>query len=204
MIEMSVLLGFIAASAALIAVPGPNIAVIMATGAEHGARAAMTVVLATTLAQVLQIALVVLGLAALLSLWSWAFIALKWIGVAYLVWLGISTIRKATAPVAAAKPTNGQLALRGAMTALANPKTLAFHAAFLPLFIDQAKAAGPQLALLGAVFIAVALIIDSAYALASGGLRRLASRGDVRAWVKRVSGSVMLFAAGWLALRKTA
>ena len=204
MLDTPILLGFIAASAALIAVPGPNIAVIMATGAEHGARAAMTVVLATTIAQVLQIALVVLGLAALLSVWSWAFIALKWIGVAYLVWIGVTTLRKAAAPESAVRPTHGRLALRGAMTALANPKTLAFHAAFLPLFIDQARAAGPQLALLGAVFIAVALIIDSAYALAAGGLRRLTRRGGVRAWMKRVSGSVMLFAAGWLALRKTA
>lgn len=203
MISLPVLLGFMAASAALIAVPGPNIAVIMATGVAHGRRAALTVVAGTTLAQAAQIALVVLGLSALLSVWSWAFTLIKWAGIAYLVWLAISTLR---APVSGddAHPMSGQLFLRGAATALANPKTMIFHAAFLPLFVDPAQPAGPQLAGLASVFLLIALGLDGAYALAAGSLSRVFRSNRFKTLANRLSGGVMLMAAGWLALRREA
>lgn len=203
MIETSVLLGFIATSAALIAIPGPNVAVIVATGAAHGPRAALTVVAGTTVAQAFQIAFVVLGLTALLTAFSWAFLAVKWAGVAYLVWLGISALRARVA-TSEAQPMTGQLLLRGAATALANPKTMVFHAAFLPLFIDPVRAAGPQLAVLAAVFLAVALVLDSVYALAAGALSRVFTSTRFKQATNRLSGVVMLVAAGWLALRREA
>lgn len=203
MIEDSVLLGFIAASAALIAVPGPNIAVIMATGMAHGHRAALTVVAGTTLAQAAQILLVVLGLSVLLTAWSWAFMVIKWTGIAYLVWLGVSALRSREAD-GKAGPMSGRLFLRGAATALANPKTMIFHAAFLPLFVDPAQPAGPQLAMLAAVFLSLAALIDTVYALAAGGLSRLFTSNRFKTLANRLSGGVMLIAAGWLALRREA
>jgi homoserine/homoserine lactone efflux protein len=203
MIETSVLFAFIAASAALIAIPGPNVAVIMATGTAHGVRAAMSVVIGTTLAQAVQIALVVLGLTALLSLFSWAFLAVKWLGIAYLVWLGVSALR-AGPRAGEAKPANGQLFLRGAATALANPKTMVFHAAFLPLFVSPSLPAGPQLFILAASFLVVALVLDTAYALAGGALAKVFSSARFKDRANRLSGVVMLVAAGWLALRREA
>lgn len=203
MIDLPVLLGFMAASAALIAVPGPNIAVMMATGTVHGSRAALTVVAGTTIAQAAQIALVVLGLAAFLAAFSWGFTLIKWAGIAYLVWLGVSALRT---PVEehAAQPMTGQLLLRGAATALANPKTMIFHAAFLPLFVDPGRAAASQLMVLAGVFLLIALVLDSAYALGAGALSKLFSSNRFKSFANRLSGSVMLMAAAWLALRREA
>ena len=82
MIEGATLLSFIVASVALIITPGPNVAVILANGAVHGTRSALRVVAGTTLAQAAQIALVVVGLGVLLSVWGWAFAGVKWAGVA--------------------------------------------------------------------------------------------------------------------------
>lgn len=203
MIDIPVLLGFIAASAALIAVPGPNIAVIMATGSVHGTRAAMTVVAGTTIAQAAQIALVVLGLTAFLSAFAWGFTLIKWLGIAYLVWLGVTALGS-QASTGAAKPMTGQLFLRGAATALANPKTMIFHAAFLPLFVDPSRAAAPQLLILAATFLVIALVLDSAYALGAGALSKLFNTQRFKTLANRISGGVMLTAAGWLALRREA
>lgn len=205
MIEPAVLVGFIAASAALIAVPGPNVAVIVATGATHGMRAALTVIAGTTLAQAMQILLVVGGLSALLTTYTWLFTAVKWAGIAYLVWLGASALVARRMPGRdAARPLHSRLFLRGAATALANPKTMIFHAAFLPLFVDPAQPAAPQLATLAAIFLAIALVLDSAYAVSSGAVAGL-FRGDrFKTAANRLSGGVMLMAAGWLALRREA
>jgi homoserine/homoserine lactone efflux protein len=203
MIEPSVLFAFIAASAALIVIPGPNVAVIVATGAAHGTRAALSVVAGTTLAQAAQIALVVLGMTALLSLFSGAFLVIKWLGIAYLVWLGVSALR-APAPGGGSQPASGQLFLRGAAIALANPKTMVFHAAFLPLFVDPSMAAGPQLFILAAVFLLIAIILDAGYAVAAGALAKVFSGDRFKKQTNRLSGVVMLVAAGWLALRREA
>lgn len=203
MIELSVLLGFMAASAALIAVPGPNVAIIIATGAAHGSRSALTVVAGTTVAQIAQIALVVLGLTALLETFSSAFNLIKWAGIAYLVWLGVSALRSKTSGEDA-RPVARRLFLRGAATALANPKTMVFHAAFLPLFVDPAQSAGPQLLILAAVFLIIALVLDSVYALGAGALSKVFTGKSFRALTNRLSGGVMLAAAAWLALRREA
>ena len=137
----------------------------------------------------------------LLSVWGWAFAAVKWAGVAYLIWMAFKTW---TAPAAAeAKPLDGQLFLRGAATALANPKTMIFHAAFLPLFVDQARSVTPQLFTLAVVFLLVALVLDSAYAVLGGGLSRYLRRAGFQRILNRISGGLIFFAAGWLALRRS-
>lgn len=205
MIEPAVLVGFMAASAALVAVPGPNVAVIVATGATHGIRAALMVIAGTTLAQALQILLVVGGLSALLMTYSWLFAVVKWAGIAYLVWLGVGALAaRRVAGNDRANPLHSRLFLRGAATALANPKTMIFHAAFLPLFVDPARPAAPQLLTLAAIFLAIALVLDSVYAVASGAVSRLFRSDRFKIGANRLSGGVMLMAAGWLALRREA
>jgi len=201
MIELPVLLGFMAAIFALIVIPGPNVAVIVATGASHGSRSALMVVLGTTIAQAAQMALVVLGLTALLETFSWAFTLIKWLGIAYLVYLGVSAF-SAKITQSHAKPMDGQLFLRGAATALANPKTMVFHAAFLPLFVNASQAVGPQLLVLAAIFLIMALVLDGAYALGAGALSHIFKGNSFKRLTNRLSGGVMLVAAGWLAIRQ--
>ena len=202
MIETATLLGFAAASAALIAMPGPNVAVILATGAARGRMAALTVVLGMTLAQGLQIALVVFGLAALVSAFGWTLALVKWAGIAYLAFLGLRALT-APAPHPGAAPLSvRRLFATGAITALAHPKPLAFHAAFLPLFVDAARPAGPQLALLGGVFLGLALVLDSLWALLAGSAKGVLDRYALHRAAQKACGAMMLAAAAWLALRR--
>lgn len=77
-------------------------------------------------------------------------------------------------------------------------------AAFLPLVLDPGRAALPQLALLAALFLAVALVIDSACAAFGGALSQVFSAKRFKLWANRLSGGVLLMAAGWLALRREA
>ncbi|TGY89670.1 LysE family translocator [Marinicauda algicola] len=202
MVDTATLLGFAAASAALIAMPGPNVAVILATGAARGRMAALTVVLGMTLAQGLQIALVVFGLAALVSAFGWTLAIIKWAGIAYLAFLGLRALT-APPPDRDAVPLSARrLFATGAITALANPKTLAFHAAFLPLFVDPARPAGPQLALLGAMFLVIAIVLDSLWALLAGSAKGVLDRYALHRAAQKASGGMMLAAAAWLALRR--
>jgi len=201
MIELPVLLGFIAATFALIVIPGPNVAVIVATGATHGRGSALAVVAGTTIAQAAQIALVVLGLTALLETYSWAFTLVKWLGIFYLIYLGVSAFLAKTSREQA-KPVAGKLFLRGAATALANPKTMVFHAAFLPLFVNASQAVGPQLLVLASIFLIMALVLDGVYALGAGALSHVFRGNSFKRLTNKLSGAVMLSAAGWLAIRQ--
>ncbi len=200
--SLELLIAFVIAASVLMLTPGPNVAVIAATGAAHGRRAALTVVAGATLAQGFQIALVVGGLAALLTAFGWALTAIKWAGVAYLAWMGVSALLQQDEARDAKPLSSNRLFLTGVATALANPKTLVFHAAFLPLFVDPASPAGPQLVLLGGVFLMIALIVDGGYALLAGGLKDWLARADLQRYARKGSGALMLLAAGWLATRR--
>jgi homoserine/homoserine lactone efflux protein len=204
MIEIATIIAFIAASAALIAVPGPNIAVIVATSLERGTSSGISVVLVMLAAQAVQIALVVAGLAAILSAFSWIFVILKWAGVAYLVWIGVLALTRSGEAAETTPSTSLRVAIRGAATALANPKTLLFHAAFLPLFVSPEAAALPQLLTLGILYLSVALVIDSGYAFVAGIAHAQLKSENYRRLIQRVSGVALLSAAGWLATRRVA
>lgn len=193
---------FVIATTVLMLTPGPNVAVITATGAAHGRKAALVVVAGATLAQGLQIALVVGGLATILSAFGWVLSAIKWAGVAYLAWLGLTALLSRTRSTKPASISPRHLFTTGAVTALANPKTLLFHAAFLPLFVDPSSPAGLQLVYLGGLFLLIALIVDGAYALLAGGLKDWFARADLQVWARRGSGGLVLAAAGWLAMRR--
>lgn len=199
---LETLLAFAAACTALMLTPGPTVAVIAATGAAHGRKAALTVVFGATLAQGVQIALVVAGLAAVLAAFGWALTVVKWVGVAYLAWLGLTALFGRADPAQAEPLSPRRLFATGAATALANPKTLMFHAAFLPLFLNPAAPAFGQLLVLGAIYLAIALIVDSAYAVLAGGLKDILARADLQRLARRGSGALMLAAAGWLAARR--
>src|SRR6478752_3186555 len=99
-------LAFVAACVGLIVIPGPNVALIVANSVAHGARYGLMTVVGTAGAMVLQLALLVLGASALLGLLASVFDWLRWLGVAYLVWLGLRTWRAASTDLAgiAAEP----------------------------------------------------------------------------------------------------
>lgn len=201
MIDLSLYLGFVGAVLLLTAMPGPNVALIVANSVAYGPRYGLLTVAGTSAAIVVQLALTALGLTELLGTLGHWFEALRWVGVAYLVWLGIAAFR---APVVdltrmKAEPKSPRaILLRALLVSLSNPKTLLFYGAFFPQFLDPAKPVLPQVLLLSATFLVLAMIVDGCWAIVAGKARfLLASHGT---WRNRISGGLLLGAGLGLAL----
>jgi homoserine/homoserine lactone efflux protein len=197
-------LAFIAACVVLIAIPGPNVALIVANSVAHGARYGLMTVAGTASAMVLQLALVVLGASALLGILANLFDWLRWLGVAYLVWLGVRAWRATATDLAGVRAEPRSLAsifARGFAVSLTNPKTLLFYAAFLPQFISaDGEAATHQLLLLAGTFLVVAVLLDGTWALLASRLRSLLqARTRLR---NRITGGLLIGAGVGLAFAR--
>lgn len=202
-VSIELYLAFVAASAALVVLPGPNVALIVANSVAHGRRYGLLTVAGTSTAMIPQLALTALGTTGALTVASQVFEWVRWAGVAYLVWLAIQAWR---APISdltrvSPEPRSGRAIFsRGFLVSLTNPKTLLFYGAFLPQFVATAADPGPQLALLAATFLAIAVALDSCWALAASSLRgALAIRGTLR---NRFTSGCYLAAATGLALAR--
>lgn len=204
MIDPTAWLAFVAASALLVIVPGPTVTVIVANSLRAGPAAGLWNVAGTQAGLLLMIAVLAAGLEAVVAAAGPVFDLLRLAGAAYLVWLGVRMWRSdgslgAAAGARARSPR--ALFLQGFLVIGSNPKALVFFGAFIPQFVDPAAPAAPQVALLGLTFMAVATLLDGAYALAAGRAGAALTRGRVR-WVERVSGSFLVAGGLWLALRR--
>ncbi|MDE2094739.1 MAG: LysE family translocator [Burkholderiales bacterium] len=169
-IPAPVLAAFVVASLVLAATPGPGVLYIVTRTLAQGRRAGLASVAGVALGNLGNALAASLGLAALLAVSARAFDAVRFAGAAYLVYLGIRSLRAAPLPNGLAPPAmpRVQHLLRdGFIVALLNPKTALFFAAFLPQFIDPAAPALHSV-LFGATFVAVAACTDTAYVLAAG------------------------------------
>jgi len=202
-IAPDIYLAFIAATAVLMIIPGPNVALMVANSVAHGTRYGLLTVAATSSAVVIHLALTVLGAATVLDLLAASFDWLRWLGVAYLVWLGVATWGAPAADLAGTAPQARSARLiyaRGFLVGLTNPKTLLFYGAFFPQFVAPGPAAGNQLLLLAATFLAVAVVLDSSWAILAGKLRTLLTL-HVRLR-NRLSGGLLVGAGLGLALAR--
>ena len=186
------------ATAVLVSIPGPNVALIVANSLRHGARKVLVTVLGTTLGVALQLAVVVVGMAAVIEAAASALAWIKWTGVVYLLWLGIATWRSAPRDVSVTEAAPAVF-WRGVMIAAINPKTLLFNAAFLPQFVP-ADASAFAVLLVGAVYLSVVLLGDLVWAVSAGYARGFLGRA-VR-WQNRVAGGFLVAAGVGLALSR--
>jgi threonine/homoserine/homoserine lactone efflux protein len=195
-------LTFVAATVVLILIPGPNVALIVANSVAHGARHGLVTVAGTSAAMVVQLSLTILGVSGFLLLADW-FEWLRWLGVAYLLYLGITAWMAPPTDltrVKTAQMSAEQMFLRGFVVSLTNPKTLLFYSAFLPQFVSPAHDATSQLLLLAATFLLVAVVLDSSWALLASRARSLlALNGRLR---NRITGTFLVTAAAGLALAR--
>ena len=200
MMPLGSYLGFLAAATGLVLLPGPNVALIVGTSLEHGRRAGLITVAGAVAAMVVQLAAVGAGLAALMASASHVFAVLRWLGVAYLLALGLRAFlaRPAVLEPRVAPRSSASAALRGFGVSITNPKTLLFYGAFLPQFIDPRGAADAQLLLLSATYLVVAATFDSGWALLATHLRGLLALRP--RWRNRVTGTCLIGAAAGLAL----
>ncbi|QIE55857.1 LysE family translocator [Pikeienuella piscinae] len=189
-------LAFAAASAVLLAIPGPTILLVTAYALGAGRRVALWMTLGVFLGDLLAITLSVLGLGALLLASATLFIALKWIGGAYLIWLGWKLLRAPVGGGAIAAKGAGKSGPRMGLHAFAvtatNPKSIVFFIAFLPQFVDPALPAAPQLLALVATFTLLGALNALIYALAAGTLRGRIQRPSVMRWMNRGGGSALI------------
>jgi len=194
-------LGFVLASVILILIPGPNVSLIVANAIASGTRYGLLTVAGTSSAIVVQLALTSLGLTATLGVLAGWFEWIRWIGVAYLLILGIRQWRAAPVDLTRTRPQPRSfqaIAIRGFLISLTNPKTLLFYGAFFPQFLTPDAPIAPQVALLSLTFFIIAAGLDCGWALAAGRVRGvLAIRGRLR---NRLSGGFLVGAGIGLAL----
>jgi threonine/homoserine/homoserine lactone efflux protein len=199
-------LAFVAATLVLCIVPGPVVTFLVATGIRQGPRDALIGLAGSSSALCIHMVLVVAGLAPLLAaLGPWAE-ALKLIGAAYLVWLGVQAwrapVEKDVTTAAAPRIPPSTLYRRGLLISGTNPKTLAFYAAFFPQFIDAAHPPLPQFVLLAVSFILVSALSDGAYAVAAGRLAQYLKSPRAQIVRNKITGAVLTAAGLGLALAR--
>ena len=187
----------------LILIPGPSVLFTVSRGVALGRRAALATVLGNTSGLALQLALVAVGLGAVLARSDTIYTVLKLAGAGYLIFLGVRTVRDRHAladslGAAAIAPRGTATIVReGFLVGATNPKGLIIFTAVLPQFIEPARGHQTlQLLSLGAICVLVALVSDSSWALASGAARTWLGRSPRRlAWLS-AGGGVSLIALG--------
>ena len=198
--DITLYLTFLIVSFGLIIVPGPNVLVIVSTSVAHGKKRGLQTVAGTSLAMALQLLIVGMGTAWLVQLIADGLYYLKWVGVAYLLYLGLKHIKTAM------KATNRSVEItasatftRGFLVSLTNPKTMLFFSAFFPQFVSGAENYHFQILLLSSTFLILATVLDSCYALLSSKLVLLTKNGYMARMQAGFSGLLFLGAGAWLA-----
>jgi threonine/homoserine/homoserine lactone efflux protein len=188
----------------LILIPGPSVLFVVSRGVALGRRAALATVAGNASGFALQLVLVSIGIGSLVARSDAVFTTLKLIGAAYLVFLGVRNIRERKAlavlfaPAEATNPKPLRRIVReGFFVGATNPKGVIIFTAVLPQFIDRSQGhVTVQLALLGTICIAIALLSDGAWALASGTARQWLGRSPRRLEAMTGAGGAMLVALG--------
>ncbi|MHC8303447.1 LysE family translocator [Pseudomonas sp. PB3P13] len=182
-LNVSELWPFLMALAVVFLLPGPDMILLLQTGARHGKGSALATAIGLGVARACHVALAALGLAALFKAAPWTFDVVRYAGAAYLLWIGIQCLRTTLLPPAESAasnpgPTQWRAAIqRGLLTNLLNPKALLFCSVLLPQFIEpHAGSVLGQFAILGVALVVVGLVFDSTYAFAGVALGRWLQR----------------------------
>jgi threonine/homoserine/homoserine lactone efflux protein len=206
MFSLATLIPYLGACIVLAIVPGPTVTVILANALRSGTLAGLSIIVGTQLGLVTMILVVGLGLQAVMGFMAFAFDWIKLAGAAYLVWLGYNMLMsKGDLGTAAAGPAKSyrRLMLDGFLVIWSNPKALIFLGAFLPQFVSAEHGTFLQVVVLGLLFMLVAGVSDSMYAILGGRARGLLSAARVKL-LSRVSGVILMAGGIWLALVKKA
>ncbi|GGN35015.1 LysE family translocator [Deinococcus daejeonensis] len=196
--DLPTLLAFSAAALALTVIPGPSVLYIVARSLHQGRRAGLVSALGVQTGGLVHVLAATLGVSALVLSSALLFSVLKWAGAAYLIVLGLRTLRAPTPDALTVTvpdaPPLARIYRQGAVVNALNPKTALFFLAFLPQFVHPGH--GPvctQTLTLGLVFLGLATLSDGAYALLAGSLgRRWQGNRTFARRQQQVSGGVYL------------
>ena len=198
--ETSTLALFAVAALTLLVIPGPAVLYIVTRSVDQGRAAGLASVCGVHVGTLLHVAAAALGLSALLVSSATAYDTVRWLGAAYLVWLGLRRLLAKDEPSGSVRgPHASRLGLRrvfaqGVVVNVLNPKTALFFFAFLPQFVDPSRGSVPfQVLVLGVAFVLLGLLSDGAYAVAaSTGAGWLRRRPRVARASRLVSGGVLI------------
>jgi threonine/homoserine/homoserine lactone efflux protein len=204
--SVETLLAFALAGIVLVIIPGPSVLFIVGRALAHGRRAAFTSVAGNTIGAALVVVTVALGFGAVAAESAEVFTVLKLMGAAYLVYLGIQTIRSrgslSAGLAAPAGPVGRRLFWQALVVGVTNPKVLVFFAAVLPQFVDTgAGSPTTQMLVLGLLFAVIAATFDSVWGLAAGTARTWFATSPTRLrYVGGIGGAMMIVMGAGLAL----
>ena len=197
---------FITATAAAF-VPGPAVLYVVGQAMRHGANKAVAANLGILSGNAVWFTASAIGLATLVAFAQPVFVAIKWLGVAYLTWLGISAWRDAmrasgsSQKIAAPVPTGARMWRQGVLLQLANPKAILFFTALLPQFVDPERAIAPQILVLAVTSIVSEFFVLAGYAwLAARGGALLIARPRLARATDAAAGTCLIGAGLGLAL----
>ncbi len=190
-------LAFVAASTALLMIPGPTVLLVLSYALSQGRKVAVASAAGVALGDFVAMTTSLLGLGALVLASATLFAVLKWVGAVYLVWLGIKLFRAADGATLTALPeatdiTPARVFLHNAGVTALNPKSIAFFIAFVPQFVRADHPLGLQFAILIATFVSLATLNALAYALLADQLRARLKRPGVIAWMTRAGGATLV------------
>lgn len=199
------LLAFAVVALVAIATPGPTVLLALANGSRFGLRRSVAGMLGAVASDFVLVGAVALGLGALLAASEFWFSVVKWVGAAYLAWLGWRLLRsQGGLDLAGAEATGADAAgspravfMKSFLVAVTNPKGYLFCSALLPQFIDPAAPQGPQYLVIGLVFALLDFAVMFAYAAIGAHAVRLLKRRAVL-WLDRACGGALLVLSGSL------
>lgn len=191
---------FLLITIVLFLTPGPIVTLIITTGARQGTRAALLTVAGSSAGNAVLLAAIAFGLSWILKASAEVFDLLRFVGAAYLIWLGIQAWRHAGEKAEAMVPGGHVQAWRGFVVAITNPKTIAFFTAFLPQFIDPALPVGRQLLVMCICSVTLGAVLDSGWAVAAGYGRAWFLKPRHNNFLGRLSGLVLIAGGIWLSL----
>ena len=187
---------FLLTTLILVVTPGIGVLYTVAAGLARGARAGMLAAFACTLGILPHVAAAITGLAALLHTSAVAFQVVKYLGVAYLLYMAWSTFRDRgalTVEEDATPRSAREVIVSGVLVNILNPKLSIFFVAFLPQFVEGGSPALPQLLALSGVFMAATFVVFAGYGLFAASVRQhVISRPQVLTWMRRVFGGAFL------------
>ena len=188
-------LTFVAACLIVLIIPGPTILLVISYALTQGRRVAVAMALGVALGDFIAVSVSLAGLGAIMLASAWAFTALKWVGAAYLVFLGIKLLRcppilgdTSAPPQTPAK----HIFVHAALVTALNPKGIIFIIAFVPQFLSPDLPALPQFLTVLATFVGLGAINALIYALLADQLRQRIRRPSVLTWMNRVGGTALI------------
>jgi threonine/homoserine/homoserine lactone efflux protein len=200
--DLSTITTFAIASFALLVIPGPAVIYVINRSVADGRTVGLAAMTGLETGNMVHVLAASVGLSAVLAGSALAFNAIKWLGVIYLIGVGINTLRRPAAVVDDAQPSMSprRAFMQGVVVNTLNVKVALFFLSFLPQFIEpDAGHAGVQSLVLGMVFVAIGVVTDGSYALVASGLRTALVRGRALPFVQRYVAGTVFIALGLLA-----